>query len=101
MNEESETMVNTGLLRKISGLSWNSNLKGHTEIINPYTDLKDQIENIPYNTKREIVRDAFTIGKEIGSGNFGKVNKGLLSWPHEGDSKTTIAIKSIGEHGSE
>ena len=99
--EQSGNLITTGLLSKLRSFSWESKLEGNPGNINLNSDLKNQIDNIPYNTKREISRNAFQIDAEIGAGNFGKVHKGVLDGLYGCDSKTTIAIKSTHGVGTE
>ena len=77
-----------------------SKLEGNPTAVDPCKDLKSQVDNIPYNTKREIERNRFKIGVKIGTGNFGKVYKGILTGLYESKSQTIVAIKSIVNEGS-
>ena len=54
----------------------------------------ESFQNVSYDSKREIERSKFEIGKEIGSGNFGKVFIGELYGLYGPKSKTTVAIKT-------
>ena len=74
---------------------WQQSLRENADNVDLAINLKDQLENIPYNTKREIGRNYFEIGVKIGNGNFGTVNKGILFGLYESSSKTTVAIKSV------
>ena len=76
-------------------------VEGNINDIDSNGDLKAQIHNLPYNTKREIRRSTFDLEAEIGCGNFGKVHKGVLNGLYTPNSSTTIAIKSIQDFGSE
>ena len=78
-----------------------SKLDGHPDYLEPNNDLKCQVENMAYNTKREISRSDFKIDVEIGSGNFGKVCKGEVIGLYDSNSTTTVAIKSIHGLGNE
>ena len=49
---------------------------------------------VPYNPKREIDRSNFTLISTLGSGNFGKVFKGIASGLHYPNSKTCVAVKT-------
>ena len=69
-------------------------LSGDPENFNEALEVKDQLKVIPYNTKREIERSAFTVQEILGSGNFGNVFKGELTGLYRQNEKTTIAIKS-------
>jgi len=73
--------------------------EGNADKIDLNADPKYQVQ--PYNTKREIKRSTFELKDEIGSGNFGKVNKGLLTGLYTDSSETTVAIKSINDLGHE
>ena len=77
-----------------------SSFEGNLGAFDPGKDLKSQVDNIPYDTKREIPRDRFKIGVKIGTGNFGKVYKGILTGLYESKSQTIVAIKSIVNEGS-
>ena len=79
---------------------YQSRFEGNLGAVDPCKDLKSQVDNIPYNTKREIGRDRFKIGVKIGTGNFGKVYKGILTGLYESKSQTIVAIKSIVNEGS-
>ena len=47
-------------------------LKGQPDKVNSEMDLKEQLHHLAYNASREIDRDQFEIGNEIGRGNFGR-----------------------------
>ena len=70
-------------------------LSGQPDKINTHDDLKSQVQHLPYNATREIHKNMFEVGDEIGSGTFGKVEIGTLTGLYHANSKTTIAIKSI------
>ena len=70
-------------------------LHGQPDKINPDDELIDHHQNILYNTTREIKRNTFELGDELGCGNFGKVFKGQLTGLYHTNSKTTVAVKSI------
>ena len=76
-------------------------LKGNPGNVNPYTDIKAQVENLSYDTKREIKRSDFVIGVEIGRGNFGNVYQGEVFGLHNKKSPTIVAIKSTHTLGSD
>ena len=61
---------------------------------NPGREWKSQLSTISYDSARELPKSAFIIGEEIGSGNFGKVNKGKLKALAGTKCKSSIAIKS-------
>lgn len=61
----------------------------------PKKDVKAQLQNISYNSTREIKKELFEVGDEIGRGNFGKVFKGNVLSKSKHDSVITVAIKNI------
>ena len=65
------------------------------EKIHISTEARTQLCRLTYTSKREIERNRFDVGDEIGSGNFGKVYMGQLTGLYHTNSKTTVAIKSI------
>ena len=70
-------------------------LKGQPDKTNSSNDIDDQIINLPYNTSREISKNRFEVGDEIGKGHFGKVSKGKLFGLLNSTSETPVAIKGI------
>ena len=58
-------------------------------------ELTEKVLNLHSTSKREVKQDKFTVGDQIGSGNFGKVYKGLLHGIYDDNASTTVAIKSI------
>ena len=64
-------------------------------------DLRAQIVNFSRTSKREIRSNMFTVGDQIGKGNFGKVFQGHIIGLHHPSSKTTVAIKAISGQISE
>ena len=70
-------------------------LKGQTNKTNTSNAIDDQTTNPPYNKAREISKNRFEVGEEIGKGNFGKVSKGKLYGLVNSTSQTPIAIKVI------
>ena len=78
-----------------ASIYFNEVLRGEPEKINLHANLKDQVKSLPYNPKREINRNSFEIGEEIGSGNFGMVFKGHIIGLHHPSSRTRVAIKSL------
>ena len=69
----------------------------HTSNVQPDTSehLLVRDGSIKSNVKREINKNMFEIGEEIGRGNFGKVFKGDLNGLYHPTSKTSVAVKSI------
>ena len=70
-------------------------LNGLPGSIDPTKDIKDQVEHVAYNKKREVDRSSFIIGTRLGSGNFGDVHKGEIIGLYSTASSTNIAIKSV------
>ena len=60
-----------------------------------HASLKIQLQKILETSKRDVDRGRFTVGKQIGSGNFGKVYKGTIDGLFDENSKSTVAIKTI------
>ena len=52
-------------------------LSGDPSKINPEMCLNQQVSCLSYDPKREIDRSNFTIGKLLGSGNYGSVWDGV------------------------
>jgi serine/threonine protein kinase len=69
-------------------------LQGNPCYIDTTKDIKDQADNLSFDSKREIHRSAFKLGTELGSGNFGEVHKGELVGLYDTESSTNVAIKS-------
>ena len=82
-----------GLAHRISIASSTSRQQGYTKTPKQNRDVKAILRSISYTKKREINRNAFTVGKEIGKGNFGSVYIGKLNWLHGHGTK--VAVKSI------
>jgi serine/threonine protein kinase len=61
----------------------------------PQRYLKEQIKSISVDSRREVKRSAFTIGDEIGSGNFSNVCRGEIRGVFDKHSKTPVAIKTL------
>ena len=62
---------------------------------NPYTYLKSQVKSISHDTRREVKRTSFTVGEQIGSGNFSNVCKGVTTGLFHKQSVTPVAIKLL------
>lgn len=78
-----------------SGYAENSRNVGNRPKLSPSQDMKRRARLLPYDTKREISRAAFTITDQIGGGNFGDVSKGEIKGLYGENTKTAVAIKSI------
>ena len=63
--------------------------------------LKIQLQKAIETSKRDVDRGMFQVGEQIGSGNFGKVYKGILTGLVKENSKTTVAIKTINDEVNE
>ena len=58
-------------------------------------ELTEKVLDLHSTSKREVNRDRFRVGDEIGSGNFGKVYEGLFEGLFDDHSLQNVAIKSI------
>ena len=58
-------------------------------------DLRNQIIDHARTSRREIPRNMFDIGEQIGKGNFGKVFKSTITGLYHPSSRTVAAIKGI------
>ena len=58
-------------------------------------NIKSILRSVPYNKKREIKRADFSVGNEIGKGNFGNVYVGKIKNQDGKNTETTVAVKSI------
>ena len=65
------------------------------QILNPNMDIKQQISAVEFKSNYEVSRDKFRVLEQIGSGNFGTVNKGELLRMDTSHSNIVIAIKSV------
>ncbi|CAL4089410.1 unnamed protein product, partial [Meganyctiphanes norvegica] len=66
--------------------------KGAADQLNPSGLAEDQADLLPYDDKFEISRDKITIGKQIGSGAFGRVMKATVR-EVDGDKTIKAALK--------
>ena len=70
--------------------------EGNLDMFDINKDTKDQVDFIPYNSKREIPISGFTVGDILGTGNFGRVHKGYINKKYGSKlSKRKVAIKTI------
>ena len=67
----------------------------NTTVTGPTEDLQALTTTNTSITNREVDRSSFTVGVEIGSGNFGNVYSGVLIGLYGPSTETTVAIKSI------
>ena len=63
--------------------------------LNPSRDLKSQVSTISMNLKREIPVSSFEVIGYLGSGQFGKVQKGKIKEKYSTDAVSIVAIKSV------
>ena len=69
---------------------------GDPDSINPELGVDDQANLLPYNKSFEFEREKLKLGKQLGSGAFGRVVKaqaiGINSWER---SKNTSFLRSV------
>ena len=65
-------------------------LSGNPSKLNPVLSLNQQVGILAYNPKLEIDRTNFTVGRMLGSGNFGAVYVGEATGVFHAGSKTTV-----------
>ncbi|TRY68840.1 hypothetical protein TCAL_03044 [Tigriopus californicus] len=72
--------------------------EGDPSKINGSLNLADQIDLLPYDSRYEFPKDRLHLGRQIGSGAFGRVLKakasGIVPW----ESSTIVAVKTIKPH---
>nr|WOX59914.1 receptor tyrosine kinase PVR2A1 [Gecarcinus lateralis] len=71
--------------------------KGNICQLNPDCTADEQAELLPYDKKWEVLRKNITLGKQLGSGAFGRVVKATVTGL-EGQEATTVAIKMCKSH---
>ncbi|XP_018563787.1 vascular endothelial growth factor receptor 1 isoform X2 [Anoplophora glabripennis] len=69
--------------------------KGAVENINPELGLDEQAELLPYDQKWEFPIEHLKLGKQLGSGAFGVVMKGVAKKIIEGEDESTVAVKMV------
>ncbi len=69
-------------------------LSGDPSKLNPELALNQQVGALSYDPRLEIDRSNFTVGRMLGSGNFGAVYVGEASGLLHAGSKTTVAVKT-------
>lgn len=69
--------------------------KGALENLNPDLGIDDQAELLPYDKKWEFPIEKLKLGKQLGSGAFGVVVKGIAKGIVEGEESTTVAVKMV------
>lgn len=70
-------------------------LEGKPQSINPELALDEQAYLLPYNMKYEFPREKLQLGKQLGSGAFGEVLKGIARGILSHEPETTVAVKMI------
>ena len=69
--------------------------KGDPSSINPELGVDDQADLLPYNKSYEFPRESLKLGKQLGSGAFGRVVKakaiGINTW----ERSTNVAVKMV------
>ena len=90
-NNDSNHHPESNPLLRVSN-SQNCNERGKIKLS---AELTEKVLNLHSTSKREVKQDKFAVGDQIGSGNFGKVYKGLLHGIYDDNASTTVAIKSI------
>jgi FMS-like tyrosine kinase 1 len=69
--------------------------KGALENLNPELGIDDQAELLPYDKKWEFPIEKLKLGKQLGSGAFGVVMKGVAKGIIDGEENTTVAVKMV------
>ena len=100
-NEQSQKFVELSDSSSLKKASAPLMIDGITSSFDHKIDFKSQLDNMVYNTKREIDRDSLDADVKIGSGNFGEVYKGTIKGLYEDSSTTIVAIKTSHGRGSE
>ena len=72
-----------------------SRTDGHEHRFDPQRYLEQQSKSKSVDSRREIKRSEFTVGDEIGSGNFSSVCRGVITGLFDKLSKTPVAIKTL------
>ncbi|XP_008191844.1 vascular endothelial growth factor receptor 1 isoform X1 [Tribolium castaneum] len=72
--------------------------KGALENLNPDLGLDDQAELLPYDKQWEFPIEKLKLGKQLGSGAFGVVMKGIAKGIVEGEESTIVAVKMVKKH---
>lgn len=70
-------------------------LEGKPQSINPELALDEQAYLLPYNMNYEFPREKLKLGKQLGSGAFGVVFKGIARGILAHEQETTVAVKMI------
>ncbi|XP_017764514.1 PREDICTED: vascular endothelial growth factor receptor 1 isoform X2 [Eufriesea mexicana] len=69
--------------------------EGAVDCLNPDLTVDDQAELLPYDKKWEFPREKLKLGKQLGSGAFGVVMKGVAEGICENEPFTTVAVKTV------
>jgi serine/threonine protein kinase len=70
-------------------------LSGDPSKINPELTINQQVNILSYDPKRELDRCNFTVGKLLGSGNYGSVWEGMARGLLYPGSSNKVAIKTV------
>lgn len=81
------------LLRKLKDMLSGNFEENHPKGINPELALIEQVNSLPYNRKFEFPQEKLMLGKQLGSGAFGVVMKGIAQNILLNEKETTVAIK--------
>ena len=86
---------------KVKFRDLHSRLNGKPDMVKRDTDIKEQVNILPYNKSRELPRNSLELGEELGSGMFGRVFKGKLLALNATYEKSTVAIKTLNGYNDE
>ncbi|XP_047470761.1 LOW QUALITY PROTEIN: vascular endothelial growth factor receptor 2-like [Penaeus chinensis] len=67
--------------------------KGNIGQLNPDCTADEQAELLPYSPEWEIQRDDISLGRQLGTGAFGRVIKATVTGLFDDEPKTTVALK--------
>jgi len=71
---------------------------GNPDAINPNLRVDEQSDLLPYNREYEFDRNKLRLGKQLGSGAFGRVVKAEASDIVPWEPLTTVAVKMVKQH---
>ncbi|XP_014256747.1 vascular endothelial growth factor receptor 1 isoform X2 [Cimex lectularius] len=81
------------LRKQLAEAGLSSFLEGQTESLNPDLGIAEQANLLPYDRKWEFPRHNLQIGKQVGSGAFGVVMKGVAHGIRDNEESTIVAVK--------